>query len=695
MVAEPGAPQVPGYEVLGILGQGGFGVVYRARQLAVRREVALKVDNRVLVSERDQRRFMREVSSAGALSGHPHVADVYDAGVLADGRPYMVLELCPGGSLADRLRAEGPLAPAEVRDIGVRIGDALAAAHMAGVLHRDVKPANILINGYGMVALTDFGLAAAAHADGDMSATRESLTPAFGPPEAFELAAPAPAGDVYSLAATLYALLNGRPPRFPENGVVNIAMIMALHRLPIPEIAGVPRELTAVLRAGMATDPRARIPSAADLRDALAAIPAGILTSAGGNRPGPSSAPLPAAASGPGGSGGLAANSGPGGGTGSRGPAWAGRAEATGPGRAAEATGPGDRRFDLTGPGGRRFEATGPDGGTGMPGPYGGRDTSGAPQGAYAVDAPEGGGSPGPYGARDASGARPGGYPMDARDDGRAAHGGRSGPGGRAGAHVMDAPGDGAGGRSGPGQGTGPRSRGSRAALPPPPAARSHAQTGLYVAVAGVFALLLTAGVALMVYENRDQGTSSGVPANTPAAASSASSADPRTPPGTTGSASSSPASPPAAGTGGAFGAVPTSTASCPATTVAGAGAACVRQAECWGNMTVINGAVSINRRDCREDHTWETFAIAPLPTDGLTSDRNDLAGHPVVKRLCSKRILLASRIGEARSVEATRWLVEALPPSPQAFEQGVRVYRCVGAVMAEKVQGPYFRPLT
>ncbi|MFC7105071.1 protein kinase [Nonomuraea rubra] len=93
---------VPGYEIKGVLGQGGFGVVYLALQSAVGREVALKVDNRVLLSERDRRRFLREVTAAGALSGHPHVVPVYDAGLLPDGRPYMVLELCPGGSLAGR-----------------------------------------------------------------------------------------------------------------------------------------------------------------------------------------------------------------------------------------------------------------------------------------------------------------------------------------------------------------------------------------------------------------------------------------------------------------------------------------------------------------------------------------------------------------------------------------------------------------
>ncbi|GLX01695.1 protein kinase [Microtetraspora sp. NBRC 16547] len=301
-MGEAGAPLLPGYEVLGVLGQGGFGVVYRARQLAVGREVALKLDNRVLLSDRDRRRFLREVTAAGALSGHPHVADVYDAGVLPDGRPYMVLELCPGGSLADRVSAHGPLSAPEVRDIGIKIADALSAAHAAGVLHRDVKPANILINSYGLVALSDFGLAtmpgdgAGEHA----SVTRESLTPAFAPPEAFELTEPTAAGDVYALSATLYALLNGRPPRFPEGGVVNIAAILALHRLPIPEIHGVPPGLIEVLRHGMASDPRQRIGSAAELRDALSELrPDGASVSPAPKHPMAGGAPEPHPSTGP------------------------------------------------------------------------------------------------------------------------------------------------------------------------------------------------------------------------------------------------------------------------------------------------------------------------------------------------------------------------------------------------------------
>jgi serine/threonine protein kinase len=91
------------------VGTGGFATVYRSWQVAVGREVAVKVDNRALLSDRDRRRFVREVTAARRLSGHPHVIDVYDAGTLADGRPYLVMELCPAGSLNDLLRRRGPM----------------------------------------------------------------------------------------------------------------------------------------------------------------------------------------------------------------------------------------------------------------------------------------------------------------------------------------------------------------------------------------------------------------------------------------------------------------------------------------------------------------------------------------------------------------------------------------------------------
>ncbi|RCG26795.1 serine/threonine protein kinase [Sphaerisporangium album] len=616
-MGEPGAPEVPGYEVLGILGQGGFGVVYRARQLAVRREVALKVDNRVLVSERDRRRFMREVSSAGALSGHPHVADVYDAGVLGDGRPYMVLELCPGGSLSDRLREQGPLSPAEVRDIGVRIADALAAAHTAGVLHRDVKPANILVNGYGMVALSDFGLAATAHTEGEMSVTRESLTPAFGPPEAFELAEPSPAGDVYSLSATLYALLSGRPPRFPESGVVNVAMIMALHRRPVPEIPGVAPELTAVLRAGMAADPRERIPSAADLRDALAAIPAAVLP----GRPGHS------------------------GRSGSGGPSVAYQvAQPSHPGPAAQPGHPGH---------------SGP---LSHPAPHG--HSAPLPH----ASAP---GHSGPY-ERPPQYSRPAARSAPSAPPAHSRHSAPTGPSRRHG----DGPDR--GGRPSPREAvTGPSARAVSSTLPPH-TPKQNAHTGAYVAVAGVFALLLTIGTALALHEGATPDAATTMPASAPPA---------------TGAGVGTGL--PSGGLEPTAGAVATVTANCPAASVAAARAACSQEAECWGGIVSIAGSVTVKRRGCEEAHSWETFAVAPMPVDGITYDLQDLEAHPVVKKLCSMQVLLKSRQGVAREISPSKWMVSALPPSPEAFKEGVRVYRCVGGVMGSERPGTYFRPLS
>src|SRR2546430_9158804 len=152
-----GAAVVPGRAGLTVLAGVGYATVYRALQESVGRDVAVKIETRSLDTEHDRRRFMREARAAGRMSSHPHVVDLFDAGVLPDGHPYMIMELCEG-SYADRLRAER-LAPAEVRDIGAKIAGALADAHRLGVLHRDVKPANILVSGFGEPALADFRLA--------------------------------------------------------------------------------------------------------------------------------------------------------------------------------------------------------------------------------------------------------------------------------------------------------------------------------------------------------------------------------------------------------------------------------------------------------------------------------------------------------------------------------------------------------
>ncbi len=267
------APDIPGHNVFGVLGSGGFATVYRTWQAAVGRETAVKVDSRVLHSERDQRRFFREVTAAGRLSGHPHVVNVYDAGTLRDGRPYMVMELCPGGSLNDELRRSGPMSAERACRIGTDLADALAAAHAAGILHRDIKPANILINRYGVVGIADFGLASVIAANGEQSVSRDALTPAYAPPESFDGAEPTAAADLYSLAATIYALMAGRPPRYPADGTrPGVATIYAMRGQPVEDIPGVPPRMLAILRQCLAADPAQRLPSAAALRDELAAL---------------------------------------------------------------------------------------------------------------------------------------------------------------------------------------------------------------------------------------------------------------------------------------------------------------------------------------------------------------------------------------------------------------------------------------
>ncbi|MDQ7906905.1 serine/threonine-protein kinase [Phytohabitans sp. ZYX-F-186] len=261
-------PVVPGLSGLSVLARGGYATVYRAIQESVAREVAVKVENRTLDNERDQRRFLREARAAGRMSSHPHVVDLFDAGVTADQHPYLIMELCEG-SYADRMR-DAPLVPAEAREVGMKIADALSDAHHLGVLHRDVKPANILRSRFGEPALADFGLAVLAEAR-DSSVTLEVLTPAYAPPEMFRHSAPSPAVDVYALCATLYAVMRGKPPRWREDRNPSLITLMELFSQPIPDLPGVPAAMMEVLRHGMANEPESR-PSAEQLRDMLAGV---------------------------------------------------------------------------------------------------------------------------------------------------------------------------------------------------------------------------------------------------------------------------------------------------------------------------------------------------------------------------------------------------------------------------------------
>jgi hypothetical protein len=245
-------------------------MVWQARQTTLNRLVAVKVDDRQLDSERERRRFLREARAAGRMSGHAGIVTVHDAGILPDDRPYLVMELCPGGSLNTWVKREGKPGQAGVIEVGTRIADALAAAHAIGVIHRDIKPANILIDAYGHAGLADFGLAAIPEPDAPPAEAMEALTPAYAPPEVLAGEPATAAGDVYALAATLYALLAGHSPRWPGPGAPTPAQVAERRGMPIDSIADVPPELMDALLAGLADDPAAR-PSAADFRDRLAA----------------------------------------------------------------------------------------------------------------------------------------------------------------------------------------------------------------------------------------------------------------------------------------------------------------------------------------------------------------------------------------------------------------------------------------
>ena len=268
------SPRIAGLTDWRPLARGGFAVVFSARQESLNRPVAVKVDQRRLDSAVERERFLREAGAAGRMSGHPGIVTVHDAGLLSDDRPYLVMELCTGGSLTRCLEPEHRPDVEWVREVGVRIADALAAAHARGVLHRDVKPANVLIDGYGHAGLADFGLALLPDPEAAGGEAVEALTPAYAPPETLAPHAPTEAGDVYSLAATLYALLCGHPPRARDNGPTDLTSALARLERPVEPLPGVDRALMAVLLQALADDPADR-PAAAAFRDSLAGLPLG------------------------------------------------------------------------------------------------------------------------------------------------------------------------------------------------------------------------------------------------------------------------------------------------------------------------------------------------------------------------------------------------------------------------------------
>ena len=259
------------YELLQELGRGGMGVVYRARDLELGRDVALKTFTTWRPDREDLERFEREALALGKLASDPHVAQIHQVGSW-EGRPYLVMELIEGTSLAERLRSDGPLGLEPTLELVQQVCAGLEGVHAAGVIHRDLKPGNVVVTPDGRATLIDFGLALVRDArtltqSGDLLGT-----PSYMAPEQVEgdRAAIGPATDVYAVGALTYALLTGEPP-FQGATVVNVLNLVLAAKPPVPSALRpeLPAWVDQVVVRCLAKEPSDRYPSVGALRQAL------------------------------------------------------------------------------------------------------------------------------------------------------------------------------------------------------------------------------------------------------------------------------------------------------------------------------------------------------------------------------------------------------------------------------------------
>jgi eukaryotic-like serine/threonine-protein kinase len=295
------------YTLVELLGHGGMAKVYLARDNSLDREVALKVLREQYADDEEfVERFRREAMSAAALN-HPGIVQVYDRGRFEHGTYYIAMEYVPGGTLKERIKGEGNLAPREAAEIASRVADALAVAHNRGIVHRDIKSQNVLLTASGEAKVSDFGIARAASSK-TMTQTNTVLgTLAYMSPEQVRGERVGPASDLYSLGVVLYEMLTGELP-YQDDDPIATAMkhLDEPPRKPREMNSAVPEELDALVVKLLAKDPEDRYASAASLseglrrvRDGLPPLAAGlgdgttaqVSRDTGKTRPAPTAAP--------------------------------------------------------------------------------------------------------------------------------------------------------------------------------------------------------------------------------------------------------------------------------------------------------------------------------------------------------------------------------------------------------------------
>ncbi len=270
MIPRQGSVLGSRYRLVSQIAAGGMGDVWRATDEVLGREIAVKVLKRELSGELGfLERFRREARQTAALS-HPGIAAVFDYGE-EDGNAYLVMELVPGEPLSDLLARDGALPVPVAISLVVQTADALAVAHRAGLVHRDVKPANLLVTPDGTVKVTDFGIARALESS-QLTATGTVMgTVQYASPEQISGAATTAASDVYSLGIVAYELVAGRSPYQADS---NIGLAMAhLQTEPAPLPDAVPVALAAVILRALAKDPAARPTDGAAFATELRALP--------------------------------------------------------------------------------------------------------------------------------------------------------------------------------------------------------------------------------------------------------------------------------------------------------------------------------------------------------------------------------------------------------------------------------------